>query len=122
VTVLDSSCWLEILGGTEKGKSIHHHARDLATLVVPTITMYEVFKRVSSFDGTQSALKVIALMKRGVRVDLDDTLAVEAARLSMLHKLPMADAIIYASSLMHDATLYTFDAHFKGLAGVEYLG
>jgi predicted nucleic acid-binding protein len=49
-------------------------------------------------------------------------LAIEAARLSLQHKLPTADAIIYATALMHGATLYTFDAHFKGLAGVEFLG
>jgi toxin FitB len=122
VTVLDSSCWLEVIGGTDKGKPLLDHLRDLESLVVPTFTIYEVFKRVLSFDGTQAALKAVALMKHGDQVDLDDGLAIEAARLSLLHKLPMADAIIYATALMHGATLYTFDAHFKGLASVEFLG
>lgn len=119
--VLDSSCWLEIIGGTEKGKPLLEYARDIGSLIVPTITLYEVFKRVALFDGTQAALRAISLMKRGKQVELDDSLAIESARLSILHKLPMADAIIYATALHTGSSLYTFDAHFKGLDGVEYL-
>lgn len=119
--VLDSSCWLEIIGGTEKGKPLLGYARDTANLVVPTITLYEVFKRVALFDGTQAALRVISLMKRGKQAELDDSLAIESARLSILHKLPMADAIIYATARNTGSILYTFDAHFVGLDGVEYL-
>ena len=87
---------------------------------MPTITLYEVFKRVSIFDGPQAALKVIALMKRGNQVDLDGLLAIESARLGIVHKLPMADAIIYATARRHGATLYTLVGHFRGLEGVEY--
>lgn len=118
--VLDSSCWLELIAGTEKGRTFLELARDTASLVVPTITLYEVFKKVSGSEGQQAAMKAAAFMKRGRRVDLDDSLALDAAQLSLLHRLPMADAILYASARAHDATLYTFDAHFKGLAGVEY--
>jgi len=121
VIVLDSSCWLEIIAGSERGKPLLEYARDAGNLIVPTITLYEVFKRVSLFDGIQAALRVVSLMKRGRQVELDDSLAIEAARLSILHKLPMADAIIYATAIIHEARLYTFDAHFKGLEGVEYL-
>ncbi|OHD27052.1 MAG: hypothetical protein A2Y38_11570 [Spirochaetes bacterium GWB1_59_5] len=65
-------------------------------------------------------LRATAVIKRGHRIDLDDSIAINAAQLSLLHKLPMADAIMYASARAYDATLYSFNAHFKGLAGVEY--
>ena len=118
--VLDSSCWLELIAGTEKGREFLELARDASSLVVPTITIYEVFKRISGSEGPEAAMKAAAYMKRGRVIVLDDSIAVNAAHQSLLHKLPMADAIIYATALANRATLYTLDAHFKGLAGVEY--
>jgi len=32
----------------------------------------------------------------------------------------MADALIHATAVLHGATVYTQDAHFKGLAQVRY--
>ena len=122
LTILDSSCWLEILGGSEKGGRYVTVAGDSANLIVPSITIYEVYKRVLSFGGEEQALNAALMMRRGRVVDLDDELAVSAARYSLEHRLPMADAVIYATAKRFQATLVTFDAHFKGLPGVEYEG
>jgi len=47
---------------------------------------------------------------------LDSSLALEAAR----HPLPLADSMIYASALRHEATLWTQDEHFKDFPNVRY--
>ena len=66
------------------------------------------------------ALAAVATMRQGQAVPLDDALAIEAAELSATHGLPLADSIIYASAILHSATLWTHDAHFKGLEHVQY--
>jgi len=59
-------------------------------------------------------------MMQGAVVDLDSSLAIDAARLSLETGLVMADSIIYATALSHDPVLWTQDSHFKGFERVEY--
>jgi predicted nucleic acid-binding protein len=90
-------------------------------VLVPTISLFEVFKRVLIEKNRDDALEAIALMKEGRIVDLDDSLALVAAELSHELKLPMADSIILATARAYDAILWTQDAHFKGMEGVKYI-
>jgi predicted nucleic acid-binding protein len=94
---------------------------NLAELVVPSISVYGVFKRVLQQRGESEALLAAAVMQRGVVVDLDVTLALSAARLSLDLRLPMADSVILATARAHNATLWTQDADLRGVEGVEYV-
>jgi predicted nucleic acid-binding protein len=85
-------------------------------LYVPVISIYEVFKKVLRERGENDALQVTRVMQAAHVVDLTAALAIEAAR----HRLPLADSIIYATAILHRATLWTQDEHFKGLAHVQY--
>jgi predicted nucleic acid-binding protein len=89
-------------------------------LVVPTIVVYEVCKVALRDSGDNAVIQVCTAMQKGMIVSLSPNLAIAASRLSLRHGLPMADAIILATAQDHKATLWTQDAHFKGLAGVEY--
>jgi len=60
------------------------------------------------------------MMEQGTVVDLDRVTALEAARLSLLHRLPMADSVMLATARRHDAILWTQDADFEQLDGVRY--
>lgn len=71
--------------------------------------------------GEDVALEAVAMMRQGRVVPLDDTLALEAARLSVEHRMPMADSVILATARAHRATLWTQDADFKDLPDVRYL-
>ena len=53
-------------------------------------------------------------------VFLDNALAVDAACCGIEYKLPLADSIIYVTAQKYAAVLWTQDADFKGLDGVEY--
>jgi predicted nucleic acid-binding protein len=121
MNVVDSSGWLEYFtdgpNAAVFAKSIHTTTR----LIVPSISLFEVFKRVMTQRGEDAALEAAALMRQGRVVPLDDALAFEAARLSVAHRLPMADSIILATARAHRATLWTQDADFKDLQGVRYL-
>jgi len=89
---------------------------DAENLFVPVISIYEVFKKVLRERGENDALQIASAMQGGRIIDLDCSLALEAARYS----LPLADSIIYASAMRHEATLWTQDEHFEGLPNVRY--
>lgn len=94
---------------------------DAPRLVVPTICVFEVCRWMRRELGERRALEAMALMQQGSIVDLDATLAMSAARLSLEMKLPMADSIILATARAREATLWTQDDDFKGLDAVKYI-
>ena len=120
MNVVDSSLWLEFLAGTEAGDKISVIIEDTANLVVPTIILYEVFKKLLLETSEDDALFVIAHMKQGNVINLDDEVSLYSATLSKDHKTPMADSIIYATTLKHNCNLWTQDKHFIDMQSVNY--
>ena len=121
MNVIDSSGWLEYFIGGKNAAFFAPVVEDAENIIVPTISLFEVFKRVLIDKNRDDALEAIALMKDGHVIDLDDNLALVAAELSYELKLPLADSIILATARAYNATLWTQDAHFKELEGVHYI-
>jgi predicted nucleic acid-binding protein len=119
MNVVDSSGWLEYFGKGAHGQLFAPLIRNTKELVVPTICIYEVFKRVAVQRDEEDALKAIGWMSLGKVVDLTQEIALHAAELSIRHRLPMADSIILATTLLNEAVLWTQDEHFAGLENVE---
>ena len=114
--VVDSSGWLEYFTDSDRAPLFAAAIEDTGNLFVPVISIYEVFKKVLRERGEDDALQVASMMQSGQIIDLDCALALEAAR----HPLPLADSIIYAAAMRHNATLWTQDEHFKGLPNVRF--
>lgn len=114
--VLDSSCWLEVFDGGDRAVFFEAVAAEPEKLVVPVITLYEVFKYLARVKGAESAMRAALYMQRGRVIDLDSSIVLAAAG----NGLPMADSLIYATAQAHEAMVWTQDAHFDGLAGVRY--
>lgn len=89
-------------------------------LVVPAIAIFEVFRKTVLLRGEAAGLEATALMMQGRVIDASATIALEAARLSIAHRLPLADSFVLATARSHDAVLWTQDRHFEGPPGVEY--
>lgn len=121
MNVVDSSGWLEFFADGPNAAFFAASIIDTDRLVVPTIGLLEVFKRVLSQRGENAALQVIAQMRQGRVVDLDADLAMRAASLGLLHKLPLADSVMLATARVYGATLWTQDADFDGIDGVRYV-
>lgn len=121
MNVVDSSGWLEYFADGPNASFFAAAIEKPAGLVVPTISLYEVFKRVLQQRDHGAALQVVAVMRQGTVVELTEALAVSAARLSVKHGLPMADSIMLATAQAADATLWTQDADFENLPGVRYV-
>jgi len=120
MNVVDSSGWLEYFINAKNAAFFAPAIEDAQNVIVPTISLFEVFKRILIEKNRDDALEAIALMKEGHVVDLDDNLALVAAELSYELKLPLADSIILATARANKATLWTQDAHFKNMEGVKY--
>lgn len=120
MNVVDSSAWLEYFSDGANADYFAKTIEDIDHLLVPSITIYEVFKKVLIEKGEEAALQVVAHMRLGQLVELTGELSIEAARLSVAHKLPMADSVILATARAQDAWVWTQDEHFKGLAKVYY--
>ena len=121
MNVVDSSGWLEYFADGPNAAFFARAIEATRELLVPTLGLYEVFKRVLQQRGTDQALQAIALMQQGRVVDLTAPLALSAATTSFERRLPMADSIMLATARLHGATLWTQDSDFQGIEGVKYL-
>ena len=120
MNVIDSSAWLEYFANGPNAGFFAPAIEKTVELLVPSLTIYEVFKRVLQQRDEGSALQAVAVMQQGTVIDFDAPLALAAARLSVQHRLPMADSVILATAQSHAAVLWTQDADFKDMPGVEY--
>jgi len=106
--------------GTEIGANVAHIIENSGELIVPTITLYEVYKKLLAEKGEEYALDVVSYMQAGTVIELNSGLSLSAAQISRKHKLPMADSIIYATSLHYSAVVFSCDKHFKDIPDIRY--
>jgi len=121
MNVVDSSGWLEYFAGSTNASTFATVVKATDTLVVPTVCMYEVFKRLLVQRGEVSALQAIGIMSLSIIADLSREITVNAAFISSKFNIAMADSIILATAWAYDATLWTQDADFEGIDGVQYI-
>jgi toxin FitB len=121
MNVVDSSGWLEYFADASNADFFAKAIENTTELIVPSISLYEVFKRMMQQRGEGAALEAVAVMMQGKVIDLDSTLALSAAKVSTELQIPMADSIMLATSRMHEATLWTQDTDFEGVEGVKYI-
>jgi predicted nucleic acid-binding protein len=121
MNVVDSSAWLSYFAGDGNAAMFSDPIEKLPELLVPSITIIEVFKNVLRQRSEEAALIVIAHMKQGKVIPLDSALAMDAAKFGEFHKLPLADSIIFATANKYAAVLWTQDRDFEGLQNVRYI-
>jgi predicted nucleic acid-binding protein len=121
MNVVDSSGWLEYFAGGQNAEFFAPAIEATSQLVVPSLSIFEVFKRVLGQRGEGDALQAAAAMQQGRVVDLTAPLALSAAKLSLEANLPLADSIILATARAFGATLWTQDEDFQGMDTVEYI-
>ena len=120
MNLVDSSGWLEYFADGRNAKFFAPVLEDTENLIVSTINIYEVFKRVLQQRGEDSALQAAALMHQAGVMDVTSPIAMDAVKLSTELKLPMADSLILATARSCGAILWTQDAHFDGLPNVKF--
>ena len=120
MNIIDSSGWLEYFSD---GPNANHYLtplNDTSSLIVPVITIYEVFKVVLRESSENEALQAVAAMQKGKGIDLTVNIAMKASKLSLQHNLPMADSIILATAHAYKCIIWTQDSDFRNIEGVNY--
>lgn len=120
MNVVDSSGWLEYFADDSNADFFAPAIESIEELIVPSIALYEVFRRVLEQRGHDDALQAVAAMQQGRVVDLDASLALYAAQLGYELELPLADSVILATARRHAAVLWTQDSGFRDLPEIEY--
>jgi len=121
VNVVDSSAWLEYFADGPNASVFARPIESTADLLIPTLSLYEVFKRIVQQRGEDEALQAVALMQQGTVIELNPSLALSAARVSLDARIPMADSIMLATARTYGATLWTQDSDFEKIPGVKYV-
>ena len=120
MNVVDSSGWMEFFIGGANAKIFAKPIEEFRTLIVPSIIILEVFKKILERNSEKTALDIIGHMFQGQIVNLNAELAMSTAKLGREFKLPLADSIILATAHLYNAVLWTQDIDFKGIKGVRY--
>jgi len=120
MNIVDSSGWLAYFAEEPNAKRFLAPLTDPGSLVVPAVTIYEVFKVILRESGENDALQAAMAMQKGTVANLTASLAIAAAKLSLEHDLPMADSIILATAQEHGAVIWTQDSEFDGMSDVKY--
>ena len=121
MNVVDSSGWLEYFADGVNADFFAPVIENKDRLLVPVIALYEVFKRVLQQRSEEEALEAISIMQQGQVIDINTEISINAAKISIDLRLPMADSIILATSNLHNATFWTQDGDFQNVQGVKYI-
>lgn len=120
MNLVDTWGWIEYFFGGENASLFAPAIEETRSLLVPVICLYEVFKKIHQVADEAKALQAIAQMKQGRIVPVTEEVALKAALVSLKHKLPLADSLVYAVAQLEGAVVWTQDEDFKGLPGVNY--
>jgi len=121
MNIVDSCGWLEYFADGPNADFFASAIENVSELLVPSISLYEVFKRVLQQRTEGDALQAVATMMQGEVIALDKREVLDAARLSLELRMPVADSVILTTARLHGAVVWTQDSAFEGLEGVEYI-
>ena len=119
--LIDSSGWLQYFLGYPLADVYGEYVEGADPIVVPAVVLYEVYKTLLRLVSVETADEAALQLTHHLLVPLDAELALAAAEISLRHRLPFADAVIYAAAETHEATIVTSDQHFEGLDRVQYI-
>ena len=120
MNVVDSSGWIEHFQNSTRAAFFSEALSSGASLVVPSLAIYEVHRRLSPWLPPELMQGCIEVMRAATVVDLTATRAISASNAAQTHKLAMADAIMYSIAQEFKATFWTQDVDYRGLPGVQY--
>lgn len=119
--VVDSFGWIEWLTEGPLADKYAEYLRSSNEVITPVVIVYEVYKKLKQTLNEESALRMVARLHETKIVPITPDLALFAADVSLKHKLPMADALVYATALSQRCSVVTSDPHFERLEKVIFI-
>jgi len=121
MNIVDSSGWIEYFVNAKNAEFFAPAIENENELIVSTINIYEVYKKILKERDKESALLAISLMSKGKIIEVSILISIEAAKLNHYKNIPMADSIIYATGILNNATIWTQDYDFINLPNVKFI-
>jgi predicted nucleic acid-binding protein len=121
MNLVDSSGWLEFFSDSKNAETFAPAIKNTKELIVSTINLYEVYKKILIERDEKSALEAIGIMQQAKVIDINSSISIEAAKISFQLKIPMADSLIYITAKQNDAVVWTQDYDFKDLDNVKFV-
>ena len=121
MNLVDSSGWLEYFSGSSNAQIFAPAIENIEELIVSTINIYEIYKKILTERDENSALEAAGIMQQAKVIDVSLSISIQAAMLSRQFKLPMAGSLIYTTAIQNDAILWTQDSDFKNLKDVKFI-
>lgn len=119
MNIVHSSGWLEYSAEGANPGALAGILESSDDLLVPTLSIHEVFSGVLRQRGESEEIRTVALMQEGKRIDLTSTIALHAAKLSLERKISMAESLMLAAAREDDSVLWTQDSDFEGIEGLD---
>ena len=121
MNLVDSSGWIEYFTGDKNADIFAKPIENTKELIVSTINLFEVYKKVITEKDEYNAIEAVGIMQQATVINIDFSIAIQAAKISFQLKLPMADSLIYSTALQNDAIVWTQDKDFKNLENVKFI-
>ena len=121
MNLVDSCGWLEYFADDPNADFFAPAIEDTENLIVPTICILEVFKRILQQRDEDSSLQAVAVMNQGIVIDLSTAIGLRAAKLGHERKLRLADSVVLATAQIQNAVILTQDADFKNVPNIKYI-
>ena len=119
--LVDSSGWIEYLAARPKAAAFAQYIEGSESLLSSAIQLYEIYKVVRRDISEERAIAAVSALRATTVEPLGESLALEAADVSLEYGLAMADAVIFATAARHRAKIITGDADFEGLPGATVI-
>ncbi len=120
MNLVDSSGWLEYLSDGKNSKLFAPAIEKTNELIVSTINIYEIYKKILLERDESTAIQVVGIMQQAKVIEVSSIISIQAAKLSYERKIPMADSLIYTTAKLNNAMVWTQDIDFKKLDNVKY--
>jgi len=121
MNLIDSSGWFEYFIDSPYARHFIPVIENTEELIVSPLNYFEIYKRIRGVFGDDEANRAVGFLKNGRVIDINSSIAMHAAILSKIHHLHMADSILLATAQSEEAVLWTMDAYFKDIPGVQYI-
>ena len=93
--VVDSSGWLEYFADADNAQFFVPAIEDVKNLIVPSISLFEVFKHVLRHRSEKQAFECIECMMQGTIIDLNIEISLNAAKLGLQYKIPLQIVLFF---------------------------
>ena len=121
--LIDSWAWVEYFKGSTQGGKAKDYVEGTEDAVISAVNLAEVYRWFLKFYGeTQAEDGRVTITMRCILIQVDEEIAVEAAKIRHSREKGLGDSIILATAKNADAKVVTGDPELKEEPEVIYIG